>query len=61
MLAIIIAVVVIALLTAAVVLALYGRLTRHVNEDRHAMRADKFCWTLDAQRSGTDDRREEAE
>ena len=30
---------------------------RRVIEDRHAMRADKFCWTLDAQRSGSNDER----
>lgn len=36
---------------------------RRVVEDRHAMRADKFCWSLDVQRAhtGTDDRREETE
>lgn len=32
---------------------------RRVIEDRHAMRADKFCWRLDAQRSGSNDGREE--
>lgn len=30
---------------------------RRVIEDRHAMRADKFCWTIDAQRSGSNDER----
>ena len=32
---------------------------RRIIEDRHAMRADKFCWWLDAQRSGSNDGREE--
>ena len=36
---------------------------RRVIEDRRAMRADKFCWTLDTQRAhtGTDDGREETD
>ena len=36
---------------------------RRVIGDRHATRADKFCWTLDAQRAhtGTDDGRKETD
>ena len=36
---------------------------RRIIEDRHAMRADKFCWALDAQRAhtGTDDGRKETD